>query len=242
MKKSKLYTFTVIFILLIGVTQSVLSNPIPLGVVNVYWMDQLLARVNYEGYPLITELNIDTVGSTKLAAYGITIKYDNSDLILDKNFVLDGVEAGPGGFVTAVNPDINGEVKITGFDVYGKTDMILFKVHWEINSVLLYRGGGNIYIDMEVNDFVDEKTNDIPYVVNRETATIIAGKMPGDVDGNDVTDIIDALLVAKYYTGIIDPDFNTEAADVNCDGAIDIVDALLIAQYYVGLIQSLDCP
>ena len=58
----------------------------------------------------------------------------------------------------------------------------------------------------------------------------------GDVNSNGTIDIVDALMTAQYYVGLIPAGFNTSAADVNCSGSIDIVDALIIAQYYVGLI------
>jgi endo-1,4-beta-xylanase len=58
----------------------------------------------------------------------------------------------------------------------------------------------------------------------------------GDVDGNGEINIVDALLVAQYYVGLISID--TTNADTNCDGTVDILDALLIAQYYVGLINQ----
>jgi len=59
----------------------------------------------------------------------------------------------------------------------------------------------------------------------------------GDVNGNGSIDIVDALLVAQYYVGIIPSIFEECAADVTGDGTINIVDALLIAQCYVGLIS-----
>jgi len=59
----------------------------------------------------------------------------------------------------------------------------------------------------------------------------------GDVNNDGFIDIIDALLVAQYYVGLIDLPYIC-AADVNCNGENDIIDALLIAQFYVGLITS----
>lgn len=59
----------------------------------------------------------------------------------------------------------------------------------------------------------------------------------GDVLEDQNIDIIDALVVAQYYVGLI-TDINTWAADVNCDNIVDILDALLIAQYYVGIISE----
>ncbi len=63
----------------------------------------------------------------------------------------------------------------------------------------------------------------------------------GDVNGNGVIDIVDALLIAQYYVGLNPANFNAANADVNCSGGVDIVDALLVAQYYVGLIASFPC-
>ncbi|MBN2440874.1 MAG: hypothetical protein JXJ04_06000 [Spirochaetales bacterium] len=60
----------------------------------------------------------------------------------------------------------------------------------------------------------------------------------GDTNGDNVTDIVDALLVAQYYVGLNPENFNRETADVDGTGTIDIVDALLIAQFYVGLISE----
>lgn len=63
----------------------------------------------------------------------------------------------------------------------------------------------------------------------------------GDTNNDGVCNIIDALRIAQYYTGIDFPDFAIGAADVNQSGSIDIVDSLLIAQFYVGVIPQLDC-
>ncbi len=59
----------------------------------------------------------------------------------------------------------------------------------------------------------------------------------GDVDHGGVVDIIDALLIARYYIGLDPQPFYPEEADVDSSGTIDIVDALLVAQAYIGLIE-----
>ena len=61
----------------------------------------------------------------------------------------------------------------------------------------------------------------------------------GDVNSDGSITIVDALLIAQYYVGIIPEVFDENAADVNADESINIVDALLIAQLYVGLINEL---
>jgi len=61
----------------------------------------------------------------------------------------------------------------------------------------------------------------------------------GDVNSDTRVDIIDALLVAQYYVGIIPANFNVNVSDVNSSNSTDILDALLIAQLYVGIITVL---
>ena len=58
----------------------------------------------------------------------------------------------------------------------------------------------------------------------------------GDVDGNGVVDIVDALIVAMYsvYPSIDLPsNANISLGDVNYDGQIDFIDAYLIGTYSV---------
>ncbi|MBN2738344.1 MAG: cellulase family glycosylhydrolase [Spirochaetales bacterium] len=59
----------------------------------------------------------------------------------------------------------------------------------------------------------------------------------GDVNDDGIVNIVDALLVAKYYvdkTVVL----NEANADVDCNSAINIIDALLIAQFYVKIINN----
>jgi endo-1,4-beta-xylanase len=57
----------------------------------------------------------------------------------------------------------------------------------------------------------------------------------GDVNGSGAIDIVDALVIAQAYVGLVPGSYLPVCADVNRDGQINIVDALLIAQCYVGL-------
>lgn len=228
MTKTRVHTLMAILILMIGAAPSVLANPLP--VYQVQWMD-LIERSYYK--PICTKLIVDTQGSTKIAAYGVKITYDPT-LIRP---LINQIEAGEGGFLTAANIVAPGELIISGFDTEGRKDMVLFNVYWDPQNSY----GG--LIDMEIDQLVDEDANPIPYSVNRKTATLIAGKMPGDVNGDYLVNIVDALLTALAYVANLDPaDFDPSVADVNCDDRIDIVDALRIAQFYVQAITSLDCP
>ena len=68
---------------------------------------------------------------------------------------------------------------------------------------------------------------------------IVFAQNLGDVNSDNTITIVDALMVAQYYVGLIQTFTVPTCADVNCDGNITIVDALMIAQYYVGLINQL---
>jgi hypothetical protein len=72
-------------------------------------------------------------------------------------------------------------------------------------------------------------------------SNVYADIIYGDVDGNGIIDITDAMKTAQVSEGIEVPGFIAEAADVNCDETISIEDALMIAQHYVGLIEIVDC-
>lgn len=73
-----------------------------------------------------------------------------------------------------------------------------------------------------------------------ETPTPIVTQDKGDVNGDGLVDIVDALLVARYYVGL-SSSINEDAADVDCNTTVDIVDALVISQFYVGLLEGFSC-
>ncbi|MBN2735697.1 MAG: hypothetical protein JXR70_01870 [Spirochaetales bacterium] len=74
---------------------------------------------------------------------------------------------------------------------------------------------------------------------NGTVVTPVPQGKKGDVNGDNVVNIVDALLVAQFYVGLpIEGTFIEANGDTNCDNVINIVDALLIAQYYVGLENS----
>ncbi|MBN2738962.1 MAG: dockerin type I repeat-containing protein [Spirochaetales bacterium] len=66
-------------------------------------------------------------------------------------------------------------------------------------------------------------------------------RLCGDVNDNRVVDVIDGLLIAQYYVGLIQTLQVPQAADVNNDSIINIIDALLVIQYYIGFDVKLNC-
>ena len=57
----------------------------------------------------------------------------------------------------------------------------------------------------------------------------------GDVNGDDIIDVKDLMLIRKYMVGLDVPEFNFLAADINGDGKVNAVDLTLVRKYLVGL-------
>jgi len=76
----------------------------------------------------------------------------------------------------------------------------------------------------------------LPYETNVADNTLVDGivkvKIPGDINGDGVVDIYDALLGALAYGSVPgDPNWNP-AADLNGDGHVDIYDVIIIANHF----------
>lgn len=83
-------------------------------------------------------------------------------------------------------------------------------------------------------------TNGMKPSVQKTYSTVtVENYQKGDVDGDGVVDLADALLVINHYVGKPVTTFIEKAADVDGDGVIDLADAVLIINYYVGKIPSL---
>ena len=78
-----------------------------------------------------------------------------------------------------------------------------------------------------------------PTVQNTQSKITIEDYMKGDVDGDGVVDLADAVLVINHYVGKPVNKFVAKAADVDGDGVIDLADAVRIINFYVGKVQSL---
>lgn len=59
----------------------------------------------------------------------------------------------------------------------------------------------------------------------------------GDVNGDDILDVTDALLTLRYAMGLLAELPNAAAADVNNDGTVDMNDALQILRAAMGIIS-----
>jgi len=65
-------------------------------------------------------------------------------------------------------------------------------------------------------------------------------KVAGDLNGDGVADMIDAMMLFRYVSGQADlSDEEAENADVVADGVLDIKDALKLYQFASGAIGTL---
>ncbi len=138
------------------------------------------------------------------------------------------------------NVSINGTTVLSDFDIYASAGGQNKAIARSFTTTA--DGSGQIVIQF-VSQTENPKINGIavnPGSPDQTPAPTPSG-MLGDVNGSGTIDIVDALVIAQYYVGLMPDPFVVANADVNCSGGIDIVDALLVAQYYVGLITSFSC-
>ncbi|MBN2440509.1 MAG: carboxypeptidase regulatory-like domain-containing protein [Spirochaetales bacterium] len=174
------------------------------------------------------EVHVNT-GEQKFAAYGVNLTYNSNILTLEK------ADPGPDGFLSATSVNQPGNQVLSGFDPQGtgpSEDLHILTI------TFLAHATGSDVPDLIVNDISDVNfaTIGIPTGINGKV-TVVESSL-GDVDDNGEIDIVDALLVARYYVSGNSSILDLSRADVNKDGNVDIIDALRIAQYYVGIITS----
>lgn len=188
-------------------------------------------------YTFTTEVHFNS-GDDVIAAYGFTITFDDSIVVINTDKGLNGVSAGTEGFVAAVNAGNPGGLSVSGFDTSGKgpgPDLHLITIHW-----LAQTYDGTTTVTLTPDTLADSQGNTIgsPSTINGTITIVTVSCVLGDLNNDGEVDIVDALLAAQWYVGLNPSGVDIICGDVNGSGSIDIIDALLIAQYYVGLISS----
>jgi len=185
---------------------------------------------------LVSSIMVNT-GNQELAAYSMDILHDHNLFCYDDSVGSSGIVAGEDGFYTAVNGCATGTFSVAAIDEngIGPGDALhLIDMH------LIPIDEGASEITIRINNLVDENT----YTVGNPSANTLQVDIDkctmGDINNDSTVDIIDALLVARYYVGLNPVLLKYACADVNRDGYITIVDALLIARFYVGLIEDFE--
>ena len=75
-------------------------------------------------------------------------------------------------------------------------------------------------------------TTTTPFTTTSTTTTTVPAFKLGDVDGNGMIEVTDAVLVLTYYAKSAAVTIDPRLADVNQDGIVDVVDAVGILTYY----------
>jgi hypothetical protein len=101
------------------------------------------------------ETHVNT-GNQRLAAYAFSISYPPDILDVNTDAGINGVEAGPEGFLIAVNVSRPGSLNVGGYDINGKgpdNDLNLITIHWKAIAA------GYIKVNIKILNLNDEKTH-----------------------------------------------------------------------------------
>jgi len=191
----------------------------------------LRASVGHLGGPTeSTDITITiTPNSSAIAAVGALITYDSTVMQATGCDVLIGLGA--------CNVDVAGEVNVQTVDAQGwaaATD--LFSVRFTGLSV-----SGIEPLSILVTEAYAVDT--IGIVGDVEDGALVAGDYVGrgDVNCDNVVNVIDALFIVQYDVGartamnscsLANPatEMNFARADFNTDGSVDVIDALFVSQ------------
>jgi len=179
------------------------------------------------GYTTVVPIRIDN--ATNLGSVDINLTYNSSVVIAvnvtggDFDVTIPNLEHNVSGLVRigafqTENPGLNGSVNLA----------------W-VKLKAVGNTGENSPLNISVNTLRDAtpQCNLIPYQVSNGTFTIL---LNGDVNGDGVVDIADAMYLAKHVLGITGFELIIEeAADVNGDDEIDLADAMYLAKYVLGI-------
>ncbi len=106
---------------------------------------------------------------------------------------------------------------------------------------LIFQGNNTIYTaEANEDDYDDDKS---AYMHNGQWSKytpIVEDVVYGDVNGDGLVKLADAVLMMKYLVGIVDfTDEQLATGDVTGDGKVKLADAITIQKYLVGLIKEL---
>lgn len=172
--------------------------------------------------PVLAAVPDDTTG-TATVAVPEGAEYDTVLVFAPEGVTLSSITglltaADNGGALCAVSMDgaAGGDITLTYTGTVGKDEEI---------QVVLLRSGRYVTTAAATYAALLAMPEDVLY---------------GDVNGDDTVDISDAMLLAKYYSGVRElTDRQLAAADVNGDGAVDVLDVTLLIEYCNGLIDRL---
>jgi hypothetical protein len=178
------------------------------------------------------------VGSTPLGAHSFTLTWDRT--LVSVTSVVGGSTSEFSSNPTCNVNNTTGTASCTAFQTASLTGPtgILDIAH--VNLTAVGSAGSRPMLTLTINSLFD--TQDRSICVQPPTNSCSVNiDLCGDVNGDRVVNIGDALVVAQYTVGLrqcgVAPLSNPLVCDVNLDGACNIGDALRMAQCDVGLIS-----
>ena len=58
--------------------------------------------------------------------------------------------------------------------------------------------------------------------------------IPGDINGDEITDVLDVVQIVSYILDTTNSDFDLGCADVNADESVDVLDVVQIVSDILG--------
>lgn len=222
---------TKFFALLLALTMVLSSLQ---GIVFAENTETIISIDNVYGSPEGT-VDVDVVIENNPGILGaiLSFTYDNDALTLINAKAGDAfstlVMSKPGKYVSPCKFSWDGE-SIKAEDI---KDGIILTLTFKISENAV--PGNNIGIDVSYSrgDIVDGDLNAVnPKIVSGVIQVI--DYTPGDVDGDNIINAKDLVLIRRYITGGYDIVINEYAADINDDGKINTTDLILIRRYLAG--------
>ena len=117
----------------------------------------------------------------------------------------------------------------------GNFAKIVFKVKESSDS----QGVKTTNIGLKATQITNVSGVSVPVTTTGSIISIGVALNVGDVTGDNVINLLDALWILQYYNGVRTFDDSAfKRADVNNSNRVDLVDALMIMKYYNGEIKS----
>ncbi len=162
------------------------------------------------------------------------VRYERGDLLLAASEFEVAQTNGVIGFVAA-SPDVHG------------ADGNLLKLVFKLPDDAQVMDSYNISIAYTRKQFTGGQANALDIITMDGCITAVT-HLPGDVNNDNVVDVLDTALVARYVaisntkdTALMDEflesqnyNFSEFYADVNLDGYVDLSDLVIMLQYFVG--------
>ncbi len=109
----------------------------------------------------------------------------------------------------------------------------ILKLNFEIASDASVGDKFGVSVEYKTGSVVGENSTPIAFMTYDGVVTVDDYSY-GDVNGDNIIDVSDVIVLRQYLAGGYGVDILLDAADVNGDGVVDVSDVILIRQYLAG--------